>query len=95
MSKVLRAAGVAGLVILGAVGCSHCCGEKSTSAACPTGQCATGAPVTSMGPGTSATTMPMTVSGMPASGAPMTIQGTPATGRPTNGSTGGAPMTPR
>jgi len=93
MKKLLQAAGVAGLVLFGAVGCSTCCGSKTTTAAspCANGQCAT-APATSgqmMTSGMSAQPMPTTmtvapgrspmmpVTSMPAGGAPMPTGGSP------------------
>jgi len=94
MKKLLQAAGVAGLVLFGAVGCSTCCGSKTTSAAapCANGQCATptagGQMMTS---GMTATPMPTTmtmtpgsrtpmmpVSSMPAAGSTMPTSGNPA-----------------
>jgi hypothetical protein len=83
MKKLLQAAGVAGLVLFGAVGCSNCCGSRTTSAApCANGQCATAAPAPgrAMASGMTGTAMPttmMTTAGKP----PMVpVQTMPATG---------------
>jgi hypothetical protein len=95
MSRVLTAAGVAGLMLLGAVGCSHCCGSKTTSACAPNG-CAPGTPMaatSSATPGT-VTTTPGTVT---SNGKPMTVQTMPVQNSPANPrsfpmSNTGAPM---
>jgi len=67
MKKILQAAGVAGLVLFGAVGCSNCCGSHTAAATpCANGQCAT------------ATTMPgrAMASGMTGPATPTTMMST-------------------
>jgi hypothetical protein len=70
MKRFVQAACVAGAVLFSAVGCSHCCGDKSTSA-CPDNQCPPGVPagtIQTAPAGTMAAPGKATVA--PASGAP-------------------------
>ena len=93
MKKLLQAASVASLVLFGAVGCSNCCGSRTTSAAapCANGQCAT--PTTTgrmMTSGMSGTASPTTITAMPGRPSAMPVSTMPATGAMTT--TSGSPM---
>lgn len=82
MKKILQAASVAALVLFGAVGCSTCCGSKTTSASpCANGQCGTPT-TTTMSPATtsgmSAQPMPTTMTTMPGKPSMVPSSGNPA-----------------
>jgi hypothetical protein len=98
MKKLLQAAGVAGLVLFGAVGCSNCCGSHTTAAApCANGQCATATttPGRAMASGMTGTAMPTTM--MSTAGKPpmVPINQMPATGSMTTvGGSGNSMLIP-
>ena len=88
MKKLLQAAGVASLVLFGAVGCSTCCGDRTVagSAPCANGQCATGTTTSHMaGPGVTGTATPTTMVTTPGRAPMMSVNQIPATGSMTPG----------
>jgi hypothetical protein len=96
MKKLLQAAGVAGLVLLGAVGCSNCCGSRTTSAAapCANGQCATATPMPgrAMASGMTGTASPTTMTTTAGKPPMLPVNQMPATGSMTTVGGSGNPM---
>lgn len=98
MKKLLQAAGVASLVLFGAVGCSTCCGDRTTagSAPCATGQCPPGTTTShAMPTGMTGTAMPTTMTTMPGRSPMMPVNQMPATGSMSPVGTMGTPGTMR
>ena len=87
MKKLLQAAGVASLVLFGAVGCKTCCGDwgGSSTSACASGQCAPGTTTSHMTPGVTGTAMPTTMVTTPGRAPMMSVNQMPATGSMTPG----------
>ncbi len=95
MKKILQAASVASLVLLSAVGCSNCCGSRTTSASapCANGNCATPATGSAMTSGYTNTTSPMTMTTAPGKNPMIPANQMPASGSMTPvGSGSGTPM---
>ena len=93
MKKFLQAAGVASLVLFGAVGCSTCCPWMSRSNSCPDGNCGTPTTTThSVTPGMTGTTSPTTMTTMPGKPPMMGVNTMPATGGTSTIGTSGVPV---
>lgn len=85
MKKILQAAGVASLVLFGAVGCSTCCPWTSKSSSCANGHCPPGTPTTTSHAapgGMVGTAMPTTMTTMPGRSPMMSVNTMPASGAP-------------